>query len=90
MLAEIVENDGVRVNVNGTDEQAEETVDRLPRAIDDDDGKIGGLSNENGLKELHRLSDVKGGSLGTTKRSLTKCFVGEDFFCALFGRCIVV
>lgn len=87
------ENVGVNVNVKGVpiDELVDElAVVRLPSPIDDDDDKMVGLSNENGLNVfvVHRLRDAMVvGSAGTTKRSLTKCLVGECFFCGLFVRC---
>lgn len=89
MLLEIVGNVGVSVKVNGVpiDELADDTA-RLPRPMEDDDDKIGGLSNENGLNELQRGAIF--GSDGITKRSFTKCFVGDDFFCGLFERCCTV
>lgn len=87
MLVEIVGKVGVSVNVNGV--LADETVVRFPSAMEDDEGNIGGLSNENGLNELHRFSGAIFGSDGTTKRSLTMCFVGDDLLCVLFGRCSV-
>lgn len=39
---------------------------------------------------LHRLSGAIVGSAGITKRSLTKCLVGDCFFCVLWVRCDVV
>lgn len=86
------ENVGVNVNVKGVpiDEHVDDAVVRLPSPIDDDDDKMVGLSNENGLNVfvVHRLRDpMVVGSAGTTKRSLTKCLVGECFFCGLFVRC---
>lgn len=94
MLLEMVENEGVKVNVNGVpiDELVDETEVKLPSPMDVDEDSIGGLSNENnGLNVLHRFKDEfkddMVGSGGTTNRSFTKCFVGDDFFCDLFGRC---
>lgn len=56
----------------------------------DDDGVVSivGLSNENGLNELHRFSAPSGGSVGITKL----CFGVADvvFFCDLFGLCVVI
>lgn len=84
------ENVGVNVNVNGVliDELVADAVVRFPNPIDDDDDdKIVGLSNENGLNVLHRLRGGIVGSAGTTKRSFTRCLVGDCFFCDRFVRC---
>lgn len=86
------------MNVNDVpiDELAAETVVKFGKPIDDDDDdddegavvSIVGFSNAiKGLNVLHRLSVANGGSVGTTKRSFTKCFGAADvvFFCDLFG-----